>query len=296
MIWIILAILFVVVLFLLKNDLIFKNDGKEMQTQEGLVYGTETLEDLINKDIDNDGVLDWEESLLGTDPNRKDTDDNGIPDNIEIARLKAEQGLTLENEQTEGEEELTQTDRFSRELFSTISTLSQNGPIDQATADELGSTLAEQIKNPPVQKVFLTSDLKIIKDSSTQAIKTYDAALISIYAKHPTGRTVIDVLQDFVIDEENVNVTALEDLDPIITQINGIMDEMLKMNVPQSLSVLHLDVINGLERLVENIANIKLFEIDVVVSLGAISQYETNTDLLEQAVKKLTTAIQTTVN
>ena len=264
--------------------------------QKGLTYNTETLENLINKDTDQDGVLDWEERLWGTDGTKKDTDSDGIPDNLAIEKLKTEQGeSSLSNEENQNTENLTETDKFSRELFSTIATLSQNGEIDQATIDKLSSSLAEQIKNPTIQKIFLLSDLKIIKDdpkTMEQAVKNYDDGLNNIYKKHPTNRTVMEVLQDFIIDENNVNIAALEELDPINMQVKGIMDDLVKMSVPQSIASLHLDVINGLERLYENINNIKLFETDVVVALGAISQYQTNTDLLEKVATNLTNTIK----
>ena len=200
-----------------------------------------------------------------------------------------EQGLPLLS--GDGTETLTETDKFSRELLSTISALSQNGSIDQATIDELSISLAEQIKNPPVQRIFLLSDMKIIKDDNVQTITNYNNTLNNIFKKDPVNYTVIDVLQKFVIDEENVDFTVLSELDPINTQIKRIINDMVRMDTPQSLASLHLEIINGFQRLLENIGGIKLFDTDVVVALGAISQYEINTDLLEEAAENLTNAI-----
>jgi len=258
-----------------------------------LVYNTETLGDIINKDTDGDGILDWEESLWGTSPMERETTP-GILDSVAIEELKAQKAEEAElNGELESldTENLTQTDRFSRELFSTISALSQNGSVDQVVIDELSTSLAEQIKNSPVQKIFLLSDLKIIQDDNFQSIKNYDDTLNIIHQKHPAERTVMDVLQDFAADEENVDTAVLSELDPINAQVRGIIGDMVEMNVPQSLAVLHLDIVNGLQRLSENIDNIKFFDTDVIVALGAISQYEANTDLLAEATINLTDAI-----
>src|SRR3989344_1932573 len=161
--------LFLVALFFIKNKTVFKNQAN----QEGLAYGNETLESFVNKDTDGDGILDWEENLWGTDPLKKDTNDDGTGDDVEVAKMKAAQGMSVNgkiNLDVESSETLTETDKFSRELFSTIATLSQAGEINQETVEKLSNSLVEQIKAPSVQKVFLMSDLKIIQDNSLQAI------------------------------------------------------------------------------------------------------------------------------
>ncbi|MEK7551483.1 MAG: hypothetical protein AAB532_02695 [Patescibacteria group bacterium] len=237
---------------------------------------------------------DWEEKLWGTDPIKKDTDADGTPDSVEIENLKKEKGQNNEEGPAlaSGEEKLTETEKFSRELFSTMSALSQNGPLDQVTIDELGSSLAEQINNPRPKKAFLLSDLKIIKDDSSQAMKNYNYTLDSIDKKYTTTPTVLNVLKKFVIDENNVDIGALVELDPIIENTNKSISEMLKMTVPQSLSLLHLDLVNALERLVENVSDIKLYDNDPVVAFRGISQYDQNAKMLHSVFGNLKNVIQ----
>ena len=158
------ATVFVVALFLFKNKDTFTNQNEKASEQEGLTYKNEVLQNLVNKDTDLDGVLDWEEGLWGTDPAKKDTNGDGITDNVEIKNLKVAQGKTTET--TEDIANLTQTDKFSRELFSTVVALNQAGIINQATIDKLSGSLAEQIKNSPQRKTYKIPDIKIINDSS----------------------------------------------------------------------------------------------------------------------------------
>ena len=54
----------------------------------GLSYGNAIVGDLVNRDTDGDGLLDWEESLWDTDPNNKDTNGDGVSDSVEIAKIK----------------------------------------------------------------------------------------------------------------------------------------------------------------------------------------------------------------
>lgn len=299
------AVVFIVVLFFIKNKTIFKNTpNSALNTQginqtDGLVYdfNNEKLGNLVNRDTDLDGVLDWEESLWGTNPNKKDSNDDGTPDSAEIEKLKsqADQNGNFDlSSQNSGN--LTETDKFSREFFSTVATLNQAGPMDQETIDKLGISLAERIQNSTPKKVYTLSDLKIINDNSVGAVKKYNAGWDGIRKKYPVSGSVMDVLKKFIINETDVDVSALKELDPIITQTNKIIDALIKMEVPQSLSGSHLNVINAIEVLVENTSDIKLYETDVIIALSAISQYEQNTAILETAIDDLGNAIAQKLN
>ncbi len=294
---IVFAAVFVVALFLLKTTSIFENKEtyRGAGQKNGLTYGNITIKDLVNKDTDGDGILDWEEGLWGTDPTKKETTP-GILDSVAINKLKTEQEGNTKVTKSGGvasgkPENLTQTDQFSRELFSTIATLNQNGIVDQATIDQLGASLAEKIQNPVVRKVFLISEIKTINDNSAQVFTNYNNALNNLYEKYRMNRTVFDVLQKFMIDENSVDVGALSELDPIIEKTKKIIDGMVRMNVPQFLSILHLNVVNALERLAENLNDIKLYESDPIVALSGISKYQENAPQLESGLNNLVNAI-----
>jgi hypothetical protein len=280
-------VVFLVVLFLLKTGWLAKN---KTTGSSGLTYSNITIKDLANKSTTGDGIPDWEKILWGLDPTKKENV-LGVPDSVTIEKLKAAQGTG--NQTNQADSSLTKTEQFSRDLFATVAAASQDGqPLDQATIDKISSSLADQIQNSSPRKVFAFSDLKIIKDDSVKAVQKYSDLLNSIFSKTPIKYTVIDVLQKFTADGNNPDVSVLPQLDPIIKQTNGFISGMTKMEVPQSLASLHLNVINGLEKMVENLNDIKLYDTDAIVALGAISQYETNATALESATQNLAIAIQ----
>ena len=296
--WIVFAVIFVVVLFLVKTTSIFKNKETYQKANEesGLTYSNMTLEDLVNKDTDGDGILDWQENLYGLDPTKKETTP-GTPDSVTISKMKDDQGNSVKiadkDKNNIDTENLSQTDKFSRELFATIAATSKNGAVDQATIDKLGASLAEKIKNPVVRKVFLISEIKTIDDNSAQALKNYLIAFDDIHRKYPDIKyTVLDVLQKFMVDENNIDSSVLVKLDPIIEQNSKIITALTKMNVPQSIASLHLDIINSLERLGENASDIRLFDTDPIVTLGGISQYQKNVAQLELSLKNFLEGIK----
>jgi hypothetical protein len=292
-------VLFLVALFLIKNISFFEKSLNAVlnKTENGLAYNNITVGEFVYKDTDGDKVSDWEESLYGLDPTKKETTE-GVPDSTAMDKLKMDQSGTLEANglNSQSEENLTETDKFSRELFSTVTTLSQGGEIDQATIDKISSSLAEHIQNSVPRKIYTLADIKIINDSSPKAIKNYFNTSNTIQKKYPDKGSVIDILQRFMIDANNVDTSILVELDPIIEQMQNGANEVLKMNVPQSLSSAHLDLLNAGERIIENLTDMKLFDIDPILALSAISQYEQNIALSESAFSKLMVAIKLKLN
>ncbi|MFZ3011603.1 MAG: hypothetical protein WA060_01215 [Minisyncoccia bacterium] len=266
--------------------------------QDGLTYDTVAIGDLVNKDTDGDGILDWEEPLWGLDPTTKETTP-GAPDSSVIKKLKAEQGFDT-NITTEDSpdytENLTETEKFSRELFSTVATLNQQGNVDEKTVDSITTSLSEKMQNILPRKVFTQADIKILDENQYATIRTYNDELNSAYAKNPIKGSVIEVLGKFVIDENNVDTSVLKDLDPIIKQTRSLIDEILKIGVPKSLVPLHLSFINGMERIAENIEDIKMYDTDAIVSLIGISQYEKNSVSLEETIKNLSEEVYNKLN
>ena len=288
--------LFLVVLFLIKNKTIFQNSLTSVLGNQtsGLTYDSSTtIGDLVNRDTDGDGIPDWEESLYGLDPTKKETTP-GTPDSVALEKLKAQQTAETNGQTSTGTEDttnLTQTDKFSREFLATVSTLNQNGTLDDATVEKLSSSLAENIKNSAPRKVFLLSDIKINNNATYADMQKYNDALSKILSQKETvPYTATDVLQEFAGDENNVNVAALSKLDPIIQETNKILNEILKISVPQSLATLHLNFLNAIEKLVENLNDIELYDKDPIVAMGAISQYETNSTGLQYAAINLNAA------
>jgi len=289
-------VLFLVVLFLIRNTAIFKNTVNFVKgnQENGLTYGNITIEDLVSKDSDSDGIVDWQEPLYGLDPTKKETTP-GIPDSTAISKLQAEQGESVgginKSISSTEPEKLTKTEQFSRELFATVAAGSQSGAMDQTMVNALGASLATKIENPVVRKVFTLSDIKITNDDSSLAIINYLKTMNTIANKYPIKEDVLSILQKFVADENNLDMSALAKLDLVIKPIQSAMEEGLKINVPQSLAQLHLDCLNGLERVIENLNDIRLFDTDPIVTMGAINQVYPNAISLGSAVTKLQNVI-----
>jgi hypothetical protein len=289
-------VIFLVIVYLIKITPEYSEEYKTASNNltPEISYSGETIGDLVTKDTDGDGIPDWEENLWGTDPTKKETTE-GIPDKEAVEKMKAAQlsqysGLTLNNS-IDDEESLTQTERLSRGLFSTAGALSQTGSMDQDTIDNITGTLADEIKNQAVQKVFKESDFKIIKSNTKEkdldVIKKYNSALATISKKYPRGSTVIEILQKSLKDGSTIDPEVLSGLDPIISKTNTVIKELTKVAVPEVMINIHLNLINSLEKIYENVDNIKYYDTDPVKALGAISQYQSNVENLGKSMSDL---------
>ena len=286
-----LAVVLLVLLFFIKTKSEWTN---EEVASAGLVSGDEILGDVLSRDTDKDGILDWEEGLWGTDPTKKDTNDDGVSDKEEIGRMKAERAATsgepasADSSGEASEENLTQTDKFARELFSTVAALSQSGEIDDNTVAQITDSLASQIQNPVQRKIFLMSDIKITQDNSQTAIEKYITEMNTL---EPVKENATDILQESLTEDGDIDGTVLSKLNPIVEEISNFINGMGELEVPQKLASSHLELMNALERLKENLEDVQLIDTDAIVALGAMAQYENNDSAVEVATIKLNEVI-----
>lgn len=282
---------------MLKNGLLFNGfinlNFTRGQPTPGLAYDSNiTVQDLVNKSTTGDGIPDWEKILYGLDPTKRENVP-GVPDSVTIQKIQASQAVNvgITNENNQGTENLTKTDEFSRELFSTLASLSENGSMDQATVDQISSSLADKIQNSTPRKIYTLADIKIINNDTAMAVQKYNNTLVDIYKKYPTPILVGDVLVGFMGDGTTIDPNASAKLSLIIEQMRGVISGWVKTAVPDQLAQTHLDTVNGMERILENVSDIQLYNDDPIIAIGAIENYQKNLLSLQSALETSTNAI-----
>jgi hypothetical protein len=273
-----------------KNGIPFRKSSENPIT---IKYADVEIGNLVTLDTDGDSIADWEESLWGTDPYNQDTNKDGISDGVEIAKLKYE-SQAQNNTQIAEDAPLTKTDQLSRELLSTITALNQSGvSIDELAAEKLSESLGGQIENIPPQKMYLISEIKVNNDNSIEAMKKYNKSMgILISDKFPRNEEVFQILEESMNENGEINPAVLTKLSTVTSKLDVVIREMQKIITPSSLSVLHLDLLNGFERVNENLYALQKLEDDPVVAMGAITKYAENIDMLDTVLYRLSDAVK----
>lgn len=112
------------------------------------------------QDQDQDGLLDWEENLRGTDPKNPDTDGDGTSDGQEVATsrdplvkgpndavadLVASSSAALDAELQAARRPGTLTDNFAQQFAESFASAQLSGQLDQSSQEAMLSSLSNQI-------------------------------------------------------------------------------------------------------------------------------------------------------
>ncbi|MEA2112704.1 MAG: hypothetical protein U9P50_01900 [Patescibacteria group bacterium] len=246
---------------------------------------TKEIQQVLKNDSDDDGLKDWEEILWKTDPNNPDTDGDGTDDNSEILSnrdpltagpndILGNKITTTEDTQSEAQERkpLTQTEILSRELFTGYVALKQNNQLGTTKEEQLIDNLITRnlLLNINSVKKNTLGDLNIIENHSRETLLQYVNELT----------TIINLGHDLV-EESTLIKTALEtknekDLDKLNLNLKiytKMKDLLLTIEVPSIISSIHLDGINNLNDLINDVSDMLLVFEDPIRGLKGVENY-----------------------
>jgi hypothetical protein len=216
--------------------------------------------DYRDLDSDKDGLLDWEEAIFGTDPEKTDSDGDGKTDqqefiadqsNVTANNLDLSEGSAL----GDGGEDLTATDSLARDLYTSISIAKQqnDGKLADGDRDELAEIAAKSLQtfNFP----SYTVDQLTVTEGGTQATKSAfikEALKVSGSLLYSQGdlRTVLVAL------DKGSSISP--DLKSKISSPEKLPLELLKVKVPESLSgryILYINAVSAYQTAIMAIGN-----------------------------------------
>ncbi len=293
---IVFALLIIGVVFILAE---YRN-----KNSDNLVYdSTTTVSDKVEsipadtqlKDSDDDGLKDWEEILLGTDPNNKDTDGDGTVDGVEansnrnplIKGPKDKEGDTVSVNTSSGQSNLTSTDRLARDFFARYMELKQIGLSgDKQSQDEVASQALKSGLVLDSPKKYSLTDIKIITDTSPVTIKKYGNEAGAIFQKYilPNSRSEAIIAKE-AIEKEDFKI--LEEIDPIIASYKNMISALIKIDAPKTMNNIHLSIINSLSEILFSAESLRKVETDPVAGLQGVSKYLDGAKNLNTALNNL---------
>lgn len=259
-------ILLILVAILLVGGSFFYVEFRNKKTKE--VYVSDNLK-VINPstdiapaelDTDGDGSKDWEEILVGSDP----SDPKSKP-STEKAKIATD--LTKKPA-----EKLSNIDLISRDFFARYMELRQIGASsDPVSQKELVRNTAQNIilAKPVLYKI---EDISTKPDSGNEEVKAYGDAVSIILKKNAIkSRNEAIIAQDYI---KNENAKILAELDPIIASYKKMVSELLKLKVPQSIALLHLNLVNSINGAVFLAQSFRNSAANPVEGIQAVAYYE----------------------
>jgi len=225
--------------------------GELIATQKPV--NVEIFKQISELDKNNDGVKDWEETL----------------DKI----------VTIE-------EDLSETEKFSREIFAKYIDGKKTGDTNQQSIiNELinKEISAENNKKFGMKDINISTDNK---NSFTVEIKNYGNTIGFILASNPANNndSELEILGRALAANDS---EELKKIDPIISGYQKIISGIKSVSVPEEMATIHLDLLNNLQATLDNIEGLRKTFDDPIPGLLSLGQYFINTESLKQTLQKL---------
>lgn len=217
--------------------------------------------DVIKQDSKSQNEIDWKKILEAND----------------IATT------SKSNDLTKTKDKLTSTDLLGRDFFARYMELRQmGGANDKASQEELVSQVLQSGIMLASPKEYTIVDIKTTNDDSTDAIKKYANDAGYVFKTYSISSRNEAVIAKDALDKENPAI--LKELDPIIKSYRNILNGLLRVNSPQSMSKMHVDLINSVSSLLFIVEKLRVTDVDPLAGVQAVARYTPTIQIFADAI------------
>lgn len=269
--------------------------------QEKVLPAQEKNQDIIaitdttaDSDTDNDGLKDWEESLIGSDPQNPDTDNDGTSDGDEVAvgRNPIKKGPDDKSESqnliiattTPNE---TITDRVARDFFARyLLAKQQNTNITPEEAARIAGQVVVSVPSTMQAKEYDVKDINITTDDSESTRLAYARQMSDILIQnYPNiNENQLEIVASMI---KNPTTESREKFSTIMGSYQTIISQTLSLTVPKRVGPQHLVYLNTLSSVYSTLVNIQHIDNDPIQGYVAFSNYSTYLMQLSVAFQNL---------
>jgi hypothetical protein len=213
------------------------------------------------EDTDGNGVPDWQDNLLGDD-----------------AIVIEESASSTYKEPT------TVTGRFGVSFFEDMIRSKMYGVFGKSN-EELAASSAEKLRRETVDELFGEEAIERFDTTDPLVLKAYGNQVATILTSHPNkGDSELFILQEYLRYEDP---EKLKELEPIALAYTTMVKDLLEMQVPTKYAKQHLDLLNALNAVREDIRGMQKIEEDALYSLLRTKRYEDDVMGMGNAIKNL---------
>jgi len=266
----------------------------------------------LNLDSDNDGLKDWEEALWKTDPQKADSDGDGTVDGEEVRLDRdptkqninpagqepsdkiAEEIIAIRDEAQANFEELTVTEKVSRELFAQYIMAKKINPTLSTNDIENIVTMALSYVPEINFKIYTRKDIVINPLKDNETLRNYSNQIGKIIldnVKVPTEGvdTIISDAANTQNDQTLIEDTKkiFERFTPLVEKNQKIVADLLKIPVPEIFLTEHLSLLNSFQEIYESLNLMKNSANDIIILIMLKNNYYLSAQKLSNSLIKL---------
>ncbi len=225
-----------------------------------------TVSDIIQEDSNNNGIADWEEYIWGLDPTK-----NGPENKAFILAKKKSLADSGDIVEEGSNNRISDNEALSRELLATIISLSGSDQLNDETINSISEAIGQQAVAEEIPDKYTKENLKIVADTE-DSVANYAADMIiwySIYEQNDLGSEMTLISQG-IANQDAIPLIAARSM---ADAYRGLAELMLLSEVPSTIHMYHLNIINGYEKLAQTIDGLSNSITDPLVGLKSILLY-----------------------
>lgn len=266
----IIKILIVLVIFLailgIKTVASKNNQPKEGKNTDSKA---KTVQELISEDSDGDGLTNWEEALWGIDPHNKSTNPE-ISDWDYVTNKRAEMKSKQPNP-TETPSE-NQTDKFAKELFTTITALNQSGNLNSGMISNLSNNLSDKIVETTIDDSFSLGDIDMEPEVTNVNQKDYYEKVQQLFALSQVAGlgSELEIIARLDPNTDEFHLKLNNSSRAYIAFANNLKS----LKTPSNLALKNLAIINSALKTGSAVKSLASITSDPIVGIVGLSQYQ----------------------
>lgn len=242
---------------------------------------------ISEEDKDKDGLKDWEEILWKTDPNNKDTDGDGTNDNEEVLKNRdplkkgpndvIKKLVINKGEFEKKDENLNDTEDVAKDLLLGYLSLKQSNLLDQNNQEALIISILNDKFNNNLENKYSEKDIKIVYKDDIETLSLYGDNLMKILNKYPEDENDLIVLERIIEKNKNEDIEKLKKSADLYVEIK---EKMLSLQVPYKISSNHINILNAIEKITNNVKGMIYVSEDPVKVLINVNGYVENEEII----------------
>lgn len=253
-------------------SIIQDREKSRIQEEEQTYINVDLVEEnQNNEDTDNDGVPDWEERLWGLNPEKADSDGDGVTDARYIASRKNEQ-LQRELGQEGIASNLSESQKLGRSIYTALLAVQSSGvQLSIEDQETMTDNIAQHIEGLQISDtLYVREDLALVENTQEKSY-AYQDTLQEYIVQYPFETRDIELLTE-----------AIENPDAYRTRINeasqryqALEENLATMDVPFAIGGRHTEFLNSVATLADGLDNLRQEEPDDLISLALLVQLDT---------------------